>query len=145
MSSLPPTPGTYMLLLQLEAPLRLSVGRLGNVRLEAGLYAYVGSARGPGGLRARVQRHLRAVKRPHWHIDALTARAPITAVWWVESSERLECTWSHTLAALPEVHEPVTGFGASDCTCRSHLFRLPAAQLGAAWEALGQPLRMVLK
>lgn len=141
---LPSTAGTYLLILRLEAPTWFSVGRLGEIRLGAGLYAYVGSARGPGGLRARIRRHLRPDKRPHWHIDALTAHTPVVAVWWVEAHERLECTWAQTLAALPQVGVPMAGFGASDCACRSHLFNVPAAQLDAVWEALGQPLRLVV-
>ncbi len=143
-SSLPPKPGTYLLILHLETPARFPVGRLGHAQLEAGLYAYVGSARGPGGLRARIQRHLRRDKRPHWHIDALTMRAPIVAVWWVEAHERLECVWAQTLAALPGVAVPMVGFGASDCSCCTHLFSVPLAQVEAAWEALGQPLRLAL-
>jgi Uri superfamily endonuclease len=54
-------------------PLVLDVGRLGPVRLPAGTLRYFGSAYGPGGLRARVRRHLaRENRRDRWHIDAVT-------------------------------------------------------------------------
>jgi Uri superfamily endonuclease len=126
--ALPNTPGSYVLVLRLEAATTLHAGRLGVFTLAAGWYAYTGSALGPGGLRARVGRHLRADKKPHWHIDALTAAAAIPEVWAVESRERLECAWAAALAAHPEVSAPLPGFGASDCACNTHLLRIPAPQ-----------------
>jgi Uri superfamily endonuclease len=136
-ADLPPAPGSYLLLLDLDTPARLTVGRLGTFDFPAGRYAYAGSARGPGGLRARVSRHLRNEKRLHWHIDYLAARAPIVEVWYVESGERLECLWPARLSALPGASLPVDGFGSSDCRCRSHLIRLPdEVGEGALREAL---------
>jgi Uri superfamily endonuclease len=117
---LPPTPGTYALVLELAAANTLVIGRLGEFRLAAGTYVYVGSALGPGGLRARVGRHLRREKKPHWHIDALTAAALMVEVWAVESKNRLECHWAAALRALPGTRIPVAGFGASDCACTTH-------------------------
>lgn len=140
-ANLPAEPGTYVLLMRLAEPCRLTVGRLGTFELAAGWYAYVGSAHGPGGLTARVGRHLRRDKKPHWHVDALTAAAPVQAVWLRASGERLECIWARRLAALQGVHTPVPGLGASDCRCRTHLFRIPVETQGAAWEALGRPVR----
>lgn len=132
-SELPPTPGAYALLLRLDAPRTIQAGRLGAVTLAAGHYVYTGSARGPGGLRARVGRHVRREKKAHWHIDALTAAAPIEEVWYVETTARLECDWAETLRALPGVTIPARGFGASDCACDSHLLRVndPAAARAA--------------
>lgn len=141
-AALPPAPGTYVLLLHLDSPAALRVGRLGTASFGPGWYAYVGSARGSGGLRARVARHLRADKRLHWHVDALTACVPVREVWWVPSMQRLECEWARVLAALPGVEQPVPGFGASDCACCTHLFRLPLALIDAAWRALECPVRL---
>lgn len=124
-ADLPAAPGSYLLLLDLDTTARLTVGRLGTFEFPAGRYAYAGSARGPGGLRARVARHIRAEKRLHWHIDYLAARAPIVAVWYVESGKRLECLWAARLSDLPGASLPVDGFGSSDCRCQSHLIRLP--------------------
>jgi Uri superfamily endonuclease len=123
-AGLPAAPGTYLLLLDLPMPTRLAVGRLGTFDFPAGRYAYTGSARGPGGLRARVGRHLRAEKRLHWHADYLSARASIVEVWYAESTARLECVWAARLSALPGASQPIDGFGSSDCGCRSHLIRL---------------------
>jgi Uri superfamily endonuclease len=135
---LPQTPGTYVLIVRADHPLTLTVGRLGIVKLPGGLAAYVGSARGAGGLRARISRHLRADKPVHWHIDALTALAPVVAIWLRESPERLECSWAQTLAALATV--PIPRFGSSDCKCPAHLFTLSAGSIPAVWTALGQPV-----
>jgi Uri superfamily endonuclease len=51
--------GTYALLLKLDKQERITVGRLGTFGFPAGYYLYVGSALGPGGLRARLARHRR--------------------------------------------------------------------------------------
>ncbi len=138
-SALPAAPGTYVLIVRMDAPTRIVVGRLGAHDLPTGLYAYTGSAHGPGRLRARLARHLRRDKPHHWHIDALTATGRAVAIWTRAAPERLECAWAGTLAALPGVSLPVAGFGSSDCTCPAHLFALPDELLQAARRALGQP------
>ena len=122
---LPALPGTYALLIPIAAPLSLEVGRLGMVTLEPGRALYVGSAFGPGGLRARVGRHRRAEKKRRWHIDALTLAAPVAGVYATTAPERLECCWAAALAALPGTQAPMPGFGASDCGCWTHLIWLP--------------------
>ncbi len=122
---LPAARGTYALCVPLDAPLVICAGRLGNIFLDAGRYVYIGSAHGPGGLAARVGRHLRREKRLHWHIDALTAAAPVVEVWWVETTERLECAWMRALLTLPGVSIPAGGFGSSDCACPAHLLGVP--------------------
>lgn len=142
-ASFPPDPGTYVLLIRVAAPLTIMPGRLGPIRLEPGVYVYVGSARGSGGLAARLNRHLRADRKPHWHVDALTAAAPVVEVWYRASPDRLECSWSQMLSNLPGTSEPAPGFGASDCACRTHLYRLPDST--AAYAALDQPARMRIK
>lgn len=142
--SMPAQAGTYVLLLNVDAPFRGQVGRLGEVILPAGLYAYVGSAHGSGGLRARVLRHLRKDKRSHWHVDRLAGLYPIREVWISASAERLECRWARRLANLPGVDVPVPGFGSSDCDCQSHLYAIPESLLDAVWNALDQPERLTV-
>lgn len=134
--TLPALPGTYALLIPIPRPITVAVGRLGTLALVPGWVAYVGSAHGPGGLRARVTRHCRAEKRRHWHIDYLTQIAPVDHVWAAASPERLECAWAAALRALPGAGEPLAGFGASDCGCTTHLISLPGPDaLGAALAA----------
>lgn len=141
-TALPRTPGTYVLLIVLDRSRTVRPGRLGRIDLSAGLYLYFGSAL--GGIAARVERHLRAHKSLHWHIDALTSAARPEEVWWVESGERLECHWARTALAVEGVEAPVRGFGSSDCRCESHLVRVPAARdlarVRLAIEASGRPL-----
>jgi Uri superfamily endonuclease len=115
--------GTYALVTQLGHERVIQVGRLGRFRFEPGWYLYVGSALGPGGLQARIERHARAEKRLHWHIDYLLAQGELREAWVVVDTVRRECDWARALAALPDIRIPVPGFGASDCRCGAHLFR----------------------
>ncbi len=135
----PAAAGTYVLWFSLPDALTIQAGRLGGVTLPAGVVAYVGSARGPGGLRARLRRHLRADKPLHWHIDYLTVVVPVAAIWFSTAAERLECAWAQCIAAQPGVTIPAMRFGASDCTCGAHLFTVPTAQLRSVWDGLDHP------
>jgi Uri superfamily endonuclease len=121
--------GTYVLALWLDVPRHISVGRLGQFQFLAGWYLYVGSAFGPGGLRARLTRHLRrtvAGKHAHWHVDYLRDGAIWAGAWASGSGQKLECTWATALRRLPGARILVSGFGASDCRCRSHLVHVLA-------------------
>jgi Uri superfamily endonuclease len=115
------TRGSYALGLALDSEANLAVGRLGAFVFPPGYYLYVGSARGPGGLPARLGRHRRREKRPHWHVDYLRLRARLVERWTVLSEERLECVWAQALLAMPGACIVAPGFGASDCGCSSHL------------------------
>jgi Uri superfamily endonuclease len=123
---LPGNAGTYALLLRPEQEVALTVGKLGPFCLAPGLYAYVGSARGPGGIRARVTRHIRNVTQIHWHIDTFTHVCPVESVLWLVEREHLECRWVQALLKLPASRTPIPGFGSSDCAnrCPSHLVEL---------------------
>ena len=124
------TPGSYILLLVLEDGCALRAGRLGAVDLRPGLYGYVGSALGPGGLRARLARHASGSPRKHWHIDFLLPHARVTGALVVESPQRIECALASWLAERADSCVP--GFGSSDCRCEGHLFFLgPEADLPA--------------
>jgi len=58
-------PGAYLLLMTIARPLSLRIRTLTPVVLPPGWYVYAGNARGRGGMRARVKRHLRRGKPPH--------------------------------------------------------------------------------
>jgi len=130
-SSVPKTSGVYVLIFRLEAPLEVQVGRFGQQTLPAGNLLYVGSAFGPGGLRARLTRHLKSQKRKHWHIDALTTAISPVAYHCDASGRRLECQWAQHLASIPDASIPVPGFGSSDCRsgCSAHLIAFPPDSL----------------
>ncbi|MDZ7712339.1 MAG: GIY-YIG nuclease family protein [Rhodovibrio sp.] len=124
-TDLPAVPGAYLLWLPIARPLALAVPKPG-ARLEPGVYLYFGSANGPGGLRARVARHLRADKRARWHVDQLTVAAGprARALAWPGGGE---CAWREAVQAAG-ASVPVPRFGASDCRrCPAHLLRLDDA------------------
>jgi Uri superfamily endonuclease len=119
---IPDSPGTYVLILHLSRSAEdIRIGRLGQFRFPSGWYAYVGSARGPGGLAARLARHLRQAKPLHWHIDYLRAQVQPVKVWYATGTQKRECAWARALSGLPGASLPVPGFGASDCPCSAHL------------------------
>ncbi len=127
-------PGTYALILRCAGSAEVSVGRLGTLPLRRGWYVYIGSARGPGGLRARLLHHLRPVVRPHWHIDYLRHHAAVGVkeVWTTCDRRATEHSWSRAFGRAPGALAPFAGFGSSDCDCHAHLFyfsRRPATTL----------------
>jgi len=112
------------------------IGKLGVFDLEAGRYAYVGSAL--NGLEARTRRHLTGQGKKRWHIDHLMAVAEEREALLIPSEVDIECSLAGRLRSLPGASEPITGFGSSDCRCRSHLFFL-APQAAARVKELFTP------
>lgn len=99
----------------------LKVGALGKIKLSKGTYAYVGSAQ--NGIKMRVARHLKREKRKFWHIDYLLAQknTRIEKVIYKEIPKQEECRIAQSLC---KSGNPVRGFGSSDCSCSSHLFKI---------------------
>ena len=96
--------------------------------LPAGLYLYAGSARGPGGIRARVARHLRRPKACHWHIDHLTRVAELEDA--IAFPDGRECAIAD-FALARGAQTPVPRFGASDCPrCAAHLLAVEPDLVG---------------
>jgi Uri superfamily endonuclease len=126
---LPAAGGSYALLLRIAQPICVKVGRLGAFDFPAGDYLYLGSAHGPGGLRARLHHHSRIAEHPHWHIDWLRPHAAVLGVWVSTAPGSLECDWAAAVVCLPGVVIPAPGFGAADCRkgCKAHLAVLPAS------------------
>ncbi|MEJ2012048.1 MAG: GIY-YIG nuclease family protein [Anaerolineales bacterium] len=131
-------PGTYLLDIQLRRPIILSPGRLGTFEFEAGQYLYIGSARGAGGVRARLRRHQALAKTNvrHWHVDDLLAAGDLRGSWWTNANGANECAWAELLGGYG-AREPV-GFGSSDCRCAGHLVFMSS---GHALEAAVHQLR----
>jgi len=117
-------PGTYALILECAVRAGLRIGRRLRMDTEPGYYIYVGSAFGPGGVRARVSRHLQRKKAKRWHIDFLRESVTFREVWFTHAPEHLEHVWARIFQDMAGVF-PVEGFGSTDCKCRSHLFRTP--------------------
>ena len=114
--------GTYVLCLQLNKAITLSIGKLGKFKFEPGCYYYVGSAFGPGGIAARCMHHLRISENPRWHIDYLRAQCLLTDIYFGTDKKHLECNWSKKFTHQKNCSAPIKNFGASDCDCFSHLF-----------------------
>jgi Uri superfamily endonuclease len=134
----PAAAGAYVLMARVSRLQTCRIGRLGEFAIPAGFYAYVGSAHGPGGLAARVGRHLRVDKRLHWHIDYLLPAIVIEEVWGAVSARRLECEWAGQLLRSRQARSAIPRFGASDCGCPTHLIywaTCPARQ--ELWSTLG--------
>jgi Uri superfamily endonuclease len=114
-----------------------------RIALPAGRYLYCGSAKGPGGLKARLSRHVRRSKSVRWHVDRLTEQGLVIGSWIFPGGDecRLVLMCSYLLM-------PIAGFGSSDCaTCRSHLLQwsngrtllLPDADFVGAFKIRPQP------
>ena len=120
----PSAPGAYILQVELAENVLVTIAGRSPTELTAGRYLYCGSAKGPGGLRARLARHMRHGKSVHWHIDQLTERGLVIGSWIVPNGR--ECELVAMLGALPM---PIPRFGSSDCLyCRSHLLYWPTGE-----------------
>jgi len=114
--------GTYALLLSCQRPRKLRIGRLGAHPVAQGWYVYVGSAFGPGGLRARCRRHLGPLRRLRWHIDYLRPATSCQGIWLTTDWVPREHLWAETIGGMLGARTPIPRFGSSDCLCPSHLF-----------------------
>lgn len=136
---LPDQSGTYALILKLSQSTTIEVGQLGRFPFPPGWYVYVGSARGPGGLAARLARHRRSNKTFHWHVDYLRAHALPSKVWYTVGDQKRECAWAQALLEFPNGSIIAPRFGASDCNCSAHLVHFTTLPERAAFSrAVGE-------
>ena len=108
--------GSYILLIELENDKEIQISKLGDIFFKKGFYVYIGSAL--NGLEQRITRHLRDDKKNHWHLDYLLKNAKVNSVYYKENNQKEECKIAKSFSKL----KPVSGFGCSDCKCKSHLF-----------------------
>ncbi len=122
---IPDLKGAYILVLSIPVRMRVKIGKLGDFSINPGLYAYVGSALGPGGLRARILRHIKRNKPVKWHIDYLTTNRNVTIqkIFLVISDRKLECELAEFLISLGG-KVSIPKFGATDCNCPSHFIEI---------------------
>lgn len=113
--------GIYVLIIQVGEDIDINVGALGTKFFTKGLYAYIGSAQ--TNMEQRIKRHLRKQKQKFWHIDYLleNATVEITKVFFKKANKTEECKIARTIS---EKRKPISGFGCSDCNCKSHLFKI---------------------
>lgn len=114
--------GTYTLLVELPEAATITFGGAGDVELDAGWYAYTGSAMGSGGF-SRIDRHRRVARGEndarHWHIDYLLGHPGSRLADDIRTSGGdVECA---VASWLDGTLTPVDSLGASDCDCQTHL------------------------
>ena len=110
--------GDYLLVLHLDTDKTIEVGSKGNILFPKGFYVYAGSAK--KNLLQRMNRHRRIHKRMHWHIDYLRKEAKFIGVIPIRSKADLEHELAGRLTAVSKWQ--ISGFGATDCHCATHLF-----------------------
>jgi Uri superfamily endonuclease len=113
-----PEGGVYLLKIKLEQEKEIKVGALGEITFAPGYYFYAGTAQ--RNLEARIKRHYSSQKKFHWHIDYLLAEAELLRDFVFELPGQGECFLAETLINQGG-KTPAAGFGASDCSCESHL------------------------
>jgi Uri superfamily endonuclease len=116
--------GVYLLLIHLPKGRWIQIGGMGYRFFYRGSYGYVGSAR--KGMRSRLNRHLKNVKRLHWHIDYLLRYGDIEAIVYGLCLSDKECMLADELGRSFTF---LSGFGCTDCSCPSHLFFFPHRRL----------------
>lgn len=118
---IPERGGIYLLFIRVKKSIDVETrGKFFYIR--EGIYVYVGSARGPGGLRARLKRHMRISKKLFWHIDYLLSSnyAELIRICFHVVEEDIE---SIVASELTKTCSPIIGFGSSDKRRDlSHLF-----------------------
>jgi len=121
---LPEVKGTYILIASVREMKHLRIGSLGSFDILPGFYAYIGSAFGSGGLRARIRHHLESTAQPHWHIDYFLKVATPVEVWFTTADRKLEHHWADLLENATTFRVPIPRFGSSDYhrSRTSHLF-----------------------
>ena len=99
----------------------INVGSLGLIKFKKGRYVYVGSAKGPGGIKARIKRHLSKNKRLWWHIDYFTVNPSVVIEAIIIINKCGEKQVAQGL--INKLPSYIKGFGSSDDKLvKSHLF-----------------------
>jgi len=112
--------GVYLVFFELDQERNIEVGALGDIKFKPGIYVYIGSAM--NSLESRVQRHASGSKEnTHWHIDYFSAVAkPLGFAAYAVDSD-----WECMFSQVAEKNcFSIDGFGASDCDCSAHLYRI---------------------
>jgi Uri superfamily endonuclease len=117
--------GIYVFIFRVLNDLNISIGSLGMVYIPQGLYGYIGSARGFGGVKARVLHHIKKnKKRLWWHIDYLTTMPDVAPLYIVfaETVKDIEYSLSQQMDLAYCWNRYIKGFGSSDKDSYTHLY-----------------------
>lgn len=117
----PSLPCAYAIAIKLTDKAAVTLSGRSPIALPAGRYLYCGSAKGPGGLKARLSRHMRRGKSLRWHVDQLTEPGLVIGSWIFPGGEECEL-----VRMCSHLSAPIAEFGSSDCaTCCGHLLQWP--------------------
>lgn len=121
-SEIPKIRGTYCIIFKLEDNIQREIRKFGSFSFSPGFYFYFGSAKGSGGLSARMMRHIIGGKKAHWHLDYLRPDLIFYRAYFTNQIN-LECEWYQTVLHQNGFEVPIIGFGATDCSssCSAHL------------------------
>jgi Uri superfamily endonuclease len=117
-----PDSGVYLLKLKLEENKNIKIGALGEKEFPAGYFFYAGTAQ--KNLQPRIKRHYSKDKKLHWHIDYLLNEAELIDDYVFELPRAGECFLTEFMKSKG-AEVLIDGFGASDCSCSSHLLYFP--------------------
>ncbi len=109
--------GIYILLIKIDTNKVIKIGKLGKIKFNKGLYAYIGSAQ--KNLDKRILRHYKKDKKLFWHIDYLLKYGKIIRVYIANKPKSYE---EEIAKELCEFLRYIKGFGSSDTNAKSHLF-----------------------
>lgn len=125
LNAIPKAPGIYALILKVHQTLEIAIKSLGFVNLKPGIYCYIGSARGYGGLYSRISHHIRRPKpRIRWHIDYLTNNPSISiiSVVYAVTDMDLESIFANNVSTSRCWSSTIPRFGATDKHDYTHLY-----------------------
>jgi Uri superfamily endonuclease len=118
-------PGVYAIIIYIKDNINLTLAK--NIHyFSPGYYVYLGSAKQYGGIKTRVNRHLKRNKKLKWHIDYLTSNplVKIDAIIYAKTKIFKECTF---VKILKKNYFEIASknFGSSDCKekCGAHLLK----------------------
>ena len=120
--------GVYVLTIRAPRSFE-AVIRGGKEKFRAGWYTYIGRAL--RGLSGRLTRHLRTSRFRHWHVDNLLANGHVVDVQVrLTTAPEDECRTAEEVGRWTAA-EKVPKFGASDCSCPTHLYHFPRRPSGS--------------
>jgi Uri superfamily endonuclease len=117
--------GVYILIISVIKNVCIKIGSLGKIKFPEGMYVYVGSAQ--NNLEKRVARHISKDKKKFWHIDYLLGNkfSKVVAVFYKKSGKSEECNMAKKITnEFTNTEIIIPKFGCSDCSCKSHLFKI---------------------
>ncbi len=127
--------GYYVIGFRLRQSFKGRVGRRLSVKLQPGMYIYIGSALGPVKFKTRVCRHLSKSKKPWWHIDYITLSPfyePLIVTVCPITVKGLE-SWLALSAHASRCFKPIQRLGGSDDPHRvSHLYSVHGCRIDEA-------------